>query len=151
MEPKHKTLPPEQLMPLLPELLEKAEAVPLVISGGSMAPFLVHGRDTVYLSKLSATPKRGDMLLYRRDSGIYVLHRVYHRDECSCTMVGDAQQIPEPGIRDDQFIAIVTAVRRKGKLLTKKSFWWRFFETVWLRVLPHRRRLVRLYALLTRK
>ena len=31
---------------------ESIEALPLLISGNSMAPFLVHKRDTVYLSRL---------------------------------------------------------------------------------------------------
>ena len=151
MEPKLKILPPEQLMPMLPQLLEDAAAIPLVISGNSMSPFLVHGRDTVFLSKLSAHPKRGDMLLYRRDNGAYVLHRVYRREGNTCTMVGDAQQGLEPGIRDDQIIAIVTAVRRKGKLLKKGSFWWWFFERFWLWALPCRPKLARLYTLIKRK
>ena len=151
MEPKLKILPPEQLMPLLPRLLEDAAAIPLVISGNSMSPFLVHGRDTVFLSKLSAQPKRGDMLLYRRDNGAYVLHRVYRREGNACTMVGDAQQGLEPGIRDDQIIAMVTAVRRKGKLLKKGSFWWWFFEHFWLWALPCRPTLTQLYSFIKRK
>lgn len=34
--------------------------------------------------------------------------------------------------------ALVTAVRRKGKLLQPGSFWWDFFEKVWIRVIPLR-------------
>ena len=150
MEPKLRILPPEQLMPLLPELLEESSAIPLVISGSSMTPFLVHGRDTVFLSKLSTPPKRGDMVLYRRDSGLYVLHRVFLTENNLFTMLGDAQTIPEPGIREDQCIAIVTAVRRKGKLLKKGSFLWWVFEKVWLRLRPLRPHLLRIYALLKR-
>ena len=72
-----KTLEPEQLMEPLLELLEETEAAPLVISGSSMTPFLVHGRDTVFLSKPVFPLKRGDMVLYRRDTGAYILHQVY--------------------------------------------------------------------------
>jgi len=134
MEHKVKILEPEQLMPQLLELLEITEPVPLVISGSSMTPFLVHGRDTVYLSKVRQPLKRGDMVLYRRSSGNYILHRVYRAEEDSYTMVGDAQFQLEPGIRPDQILAVVTAVRRKGKLLQKGSFWWTFFEKVWIRM-----------------
>ena len=42
------------------------DALPLVISGSSMTPFLVPGRDTVFLSRLNAPVKRGQMLLYQR-------------------------------------------------------------------------------------
>ena len=135
MEHKVKTLEPEQLMPQLLELLEVTEPVPLVISGSSMTPFLVHSRDTVYLSKIRQPLKRGDMVLYRRSSGNYILHRVYRAEEDSYTMVGGAQLQLEPGIRPDQILAVVTAVRRKGKLLQKGSFWWTFFEKVWIRMI----------------
>ena len=131
--------------PLL-SLLEETEAVPLVISGGSMTPFLVHGRDTVYLSKVTGPLKKGDMVLYRRDNSRFVLHRVLDVKDGLYTMLGDAQTLPEPGIRQDQLQAVVTAVRRKGKLLTKDSFWWRFFERVWIRIVPLRPVLRKLYC-----
>lgn len=150
MDPKLKILSPDQLMPLLPQLLEDVEAVPLVISGNSMSPFLVHSRDTVFLSKLSAPPKRGDMILYRRFGGAYVLHRVFRTDGGVCTMLGDAQTAPEPGIRAEQCIAAVTAVRRKGKLLKKGNFTWWFYEKIWLLLRPLRPRILRLFSLLKR-
>ena len=131
-------LDPQVLMPALLALLEETETVPLVISGSSMTPFLVHGRDTVYLSKVTAPLKRGDMILYRRDSGAYILHRIFQSEGDTYTLVGDAQTLLEPGIRADQVLAVVTAVCRKGKLLQKGSFWWDFFEKVWIRMVPLR-------------
>ena len=146
MEYKLRVDSPDVIMGPLLALLDEAEAVPLVISGNSMTPFLVDGRDTVYLSKPNRPLKKGDMVLYQRLNGAYILHRVYKVEHDSCTMVGDAQIILEPGIRMEQVRAIVTAVRRKGKLLQKGSFWWEFFETVWIRLVPLRPALKRLYA-----
>lgn len=137
MERKVKLLPPEMLDQLL-GLLEEAETVPLVISGGSMTPFLVHGRDTVYLSKVKAPLKKGDMILYRRDNGTYILHRICSVDGETYTLVGDAQTRLEPGVRRDQVLATVKAVCRKGKILRSGCFWWDFFERVWIRVIPLR-------------
>lgn len=150
MEHNVKVLPPEILMDKLIGLLEETESVPLVISGGSMVPFLVHGRDLVYLSKVTAPLKRGDMILYRRDNGRYILHRIWRIEKESFTMVGDAQTVLEPGIRPDQVLARVTAVRRKGKLLRSGSFWWEFFEKVWIRIVPLRRALMSAYSHLVR-
>lgn len=129
---------PELVMEPLLSLLAETAAVPLVISGSSMTPFLAPGRDTVYLSAISEPLRRGDMVLYRRDNGRYVLHRILRVNGDSYTMVGDAQSVPEPGIRREQILAIVTAVRRKEKLLKKGSFWWVFFERVWIHMLPLR-------------
>lgn len=146
MEYKVKTVEPELLMPALLELLEVTESVPLVVSGNSMNPFLAHGRDTVYLSNMKEPPKRGDMVLYRRHNGDYVLHRVYRVEENEYTMVGDAQNWLELGIRREQILAVVTAVCRKGKLLRKGCFWWDFFEKVWIRMVPLRHSVLALHT-----
>lgn len=147
-KPQVKTLAPEILLEEYRRLLEsedRIEALPLVITGGSMTPFLVGGRDTVYLSRLTRPARRGDMLLYRRRNGTYVLHRVYRAEE-TLTMVGDAQTELEPGICPSQVMAIVTRVERKGKSLGPGDFRWEFFEKVWLRMIPVRRGIMKLYA-----
>lgn len=151
MEHKTRVLPPEVLMEQLLAVMEEAQTVPLVISGNSMSPFLIHGRDTVYLSKITAPLKRGDMILYRRDSGAYILHRICRTEGDTFCLVGDAQVQLEPGIRRDQVLAIVTAVRRKGRLLRQGSFWWEFFEKIWLRLIPLRRPVIGLYARIFRR
>lgn len=151
MEPKMKVTASEVLMEPLLSFLEEAESVPLVISGSSMTPFLAHGRDTVYLSKVTRPLKRGDMILYRRDSGAYILHRILKSENGVYTLVGDAQNWLEPGIREDQVKALVTAVRRKGKLLKPGSFWWVFFEKIWIRMVPLRPRIVSFYRFLRGK
>lgn len=150
MEPKLKVVAPEVLMEDLLKTMEETQTVPLVISGSSMTPFLVHGRDTVYLSKIQRPLKKGDMILYRRDSGAYILHRICDLDGETYTLVGDAQTQREPGIRREQVLALVTAVRRKGRLLQPGSFWWEFFEKIWLRLIPLRPVIVRIYAAVKR-
>lgn len=136
----------QALMEQLPQMLLEAESVPLVISGNSMAPFLVHGRDIVYLSKVTQPLKRGDMILYQRGSGVYVLHRIYRERNGSYDLVGDGQVGLEPGIRREQVFAIVKAVRRNGELLRKGSLCWEFFEHTWLTLLPFRFAISGLYC-----
>lgn len=145
MKPELRVEDPQVLMVPLLSLLEEVESVPLVISGNSMSPFLVHGRDTVYLSKVRRPLKKGDMILFRRDSGDYILHRILRADSGIYTLVGDAQNWLEQ-VREDQVLALVTAVRRKGKLLTEGSFWWDFFEKIWIRMIPLRHPIMKLYT-----
>ena len=149
MEHRVRVLPPEILMEQLLGLLDSAEYVPLNISGSSMTPFLVHSRDTVYLSKVTRPLKKGDMILYRRDNGAYILHRIYRVTPDGYWLVGDAQNLIEKGVRPDQVLALVTAVRRREKLLQPGSFWWDFFEKVWVRVIPLRPGIVAAYSALT--
>ena len=146
MEHKVRIIDAGELMPQLPQLLQEAEAVPLVISGNSMAPFLRHGRDTVYLSKVTRPLKRGDMILYRRACGSYVLHRICRCRSHGYDLVGDAQLHIESGIRPEQVLAVVTAVRRKGKLLEKGDLLWAFFACVWPALLPLRPAIFRVYG-----
>lgn len=146
MEHKVRIIEPQALMEQLPQMLQEAESVPLVISGSSMVPFLVHGRDTVYLSGITQPPKKGDMILYRRSSGRYVLHRICKERGETYDLVGDGQAEIETGICPGQIIAVVKAVRRKGKLLRKGSFLWEFFEHIWLVLRPLRPGILRLYS-----
>ena len=152
MRTETKSIAPAVLLEEYRRLLQedpKAEELPLLISGGSMTPFLIGGRDTVFLSRPESPIQRGDILLYQRRGGGYVLHRVYRVTEGSYTMLGDAQTIPEPGIRPDQVIARVTRVQRKGKLLQPGDFWWDFFAKVWLRIRPARKIIHGVYSIIT--
>ena len=151
MEHKGKRWTPEELMQLLPGALDEGASVPLVISGSSMAPFLAHGRDTVYLSRIINPVKRGDIVLYRRKNGDLVLHRVCRLEEGGFSMVGDAQDVIESGIAPEQLLAVTIAVRRKGRLLTRNSFQWKFYERIWLLLIPLRKKLIAGYAGLTKK
>lgn len=145
MEHNVRKLPAHILMEPLLQLLEQTPQVPLVISGNSMYPFLLHERDTVFLSKPKELPKRGDVILYRRRSGQYVLHRVLRAEDGQLTLLGDAQTGPEPGIRPEQVLAVVSAVRRKERLLEPGSPVWMFFEKIWIRLIPLRPLLIRVY------
>ena len=65
-------------------ILSETEAggvMEMPVFGSSMAPFLIHGRDVVRLVKCTHPPKRGEIVLFRRLDGQYVLHRVWRRDE----------------------------------------------------------------------
>ena len=147
MNAERHILPPETLIPKILALLEVSDAVPLVITGSSMTPFLAHQRDIVYLSKPVRPLKRGDMIFYRRDCGQYILHRIHSVDHGCYRLVGDAQTAIEPGIRPDQVLAIVTAVRRKGKLLRPGMVCWEFFEHCWLRIIPLRPYIFKIHSL----
>lgn len=152
MRTETKSIAPAVLLEEYRRLLRedpRAENLPLLISGGSMTPFLIGGRDTVFLSRPEGPVKRGDILLYLRSSGSYVLHRVYRVTKDGYTMLGDAQSTPEPGIRPDQIIARVTRVQRKGKLLQPGDFWWEFFAKVWLRIRPVRKIIHGVYSIIT--
>lgn len=126
-------------MPVMRELLAQGECVSLTVTGESMVPFLRHGRDQIRLEAVTAPPERGDMVLYQRRSGQYVMHRIMRRlPDGSYALIGDGQQQVEQPIAPQQIFALVTQVCRKGRWIDQSSLRWRFFAGPWLTLLPLR-------------
>lgn len=98
-------------MPLIREQLETGRSVRLSPRGTSMLPLLRQETDSVVLSPLPERLKKYDILLYQREEGKYILHRIIEAGETYVCM-GDNQFMREPGVTDEQAIAVVTAVYR---------------------------------------
>lgn len=144
-----KQMEPELLLEEYRALLETADQLPLTVTGSSMTPFLVHGRDTVYLSKADRPLGRGDIVLYRRINGDYILHRICAVEgECFAT-VGDAQTRIEHGVTAGQILAVVSSASRKNKRQAPGCFWWDFFAHIWIRWIPIRPYLMTGYRRIT--
>lgn len=127
-------------------LAEGNTDVPVPVAGSSMVPFL-HNGDTVYLNLVDSPLKRGDVVLYTRPTGQYVLHRIVKvNSDGSFIMLGDAQQELERIESAAQIHARTTRVVHKGKPLTQRSSRWRFYATVWIWVWPWRRRLMSIFG-----
>ncbi len=136
---------------VLKELVEEGREVSMLISGSSMSPFLCHGRDQVYFKAPDRPLRVGDMVFFQRRSGQYVLHRICKVKDDGYYIVGDAQTAIEGPVSREQIFALVTRVRRKGRILAPGDFWWEFFARVWVRLIPLRPLLVRAYGLFYRK
>ena len=130
----------------LRELTEEGREVGLTVSGSSMSPFLIHERDYICFKKPDRDLRRGDMVFYQRESGQFVMHRILKVKPEGYYIIGDAQTEIEGPVRREQFFAVVTRVKRKGKWIQKGNFWWEFFARVWRCAIPRRRPIVWLYA-----
>ncbi|MBQ8682936.1 MAG: S24/S26 family peptidase [Clostridia bacterium] len=143
-------LPMAQLSPLLLACLAEGQEVVLAVTGNSMAPFLRHGRDQVVLAACDgAVLGFGDVPLYRRDNGQYVLHRVVKRRQTAgsvrYTLLGDAQWEMEPEVTPEQVVACAVGFIRNGKRYSCTSPWYRARVRVWQWLLPVRRWLIAVY------
>lgn len=138
MEQRYKTVDTRQLLDAYRTLLPEVDTLPVQVSGNSMSPFLVHNRDTVYITAVRRPLHVGDIVLYQRDNGAYVLHRICKMGRNCCDIVGDAQTDIERAVRLDQIFAVVVRVERKGKAQVPGCFWWEFFERIWIRMIPLR-------------
>lgn len=133
---------------VIKELIQEGKEVRIPISGGSMTPFLVPKRDDVFIKKPEQKPKVGDIVLYQRQSGQFVLHRICAAHKESYDIIGDAQTEIEKNVHATQIFGVVYKAARKGKIIGKKNFWWLFFEKVWIRMIPVRPIAMKIYTLL---
>ena len=109
-----KTVALEQLMPLIREQLERGKTVTFAPRGVSMLPLLRQGKDAVVLSPVESILNKNDIILYRRDNGRYILHRIVEVGP-TYTCMGDNQTDPEYGVCRQQIIGVVSAVIRQNK------------------------------------
>ena len=137
-EPTVRTIDTAAYLTVLRELVDDNKSVSLNVSGMSMFPFLEHERDTVYFEAPKRNLRKGDIVFYQRRNGQYVMHRIYKVKGNQYYIVGDAQRVVEGPVLRDQIFAIVTQAKRNGRMLTPSSLTWKFFERVWLNLLPYR-------------
>lgn len=116
------------------DVINQGHETSIPIKGNSMEPFLKENRDYVFLSSVSSDSsfEPGNIYLFTRSGGGYVLHRLHHCDQNRLYMLGDNQRTMEP-VLPAQIRAKVISVKRNGKMLGPDDFLWRFFAGSWNR------------------
>lgn len=133
------SVPMMQLVDVLQLQLDNGPTV-LTVTGNSMYPTFQHRRDSVNLVK--GEPRKYDVILYKRDNGAYVLHRVIKTGQIY-TCCGDNQWKTEP-VRPDQIIAVAEGFTRKGKYSSVQARPYRVWVWFWVGVRPFRRPILAL-------
>ena len=118
----------QELGPVIAQTVRSGGTAELTVTGRSMLPLLLDRVSRVKLTALNE-PKRGDMILYRRSCGTYVLHRLIRCEpDGSYTMCGDAQTRLEPGLKRYQMIAVVQSFARRDRWRSCENrlykLWW---------------------------
>lgn len=130
---------------MLRELTREGKEVSLQVNGGSMEPFLGHLRDTVCFKTPDRELRRGDIVFYQRATGQFVMHRIWAVKPDGYYIVGDAQRHVEGPVKREQIFGLIFKAKRKGKWIGPGDFWWEFFARVWIRLVPVRRPIARIY------
>ena len=144
------SIPMEQLAQLLEVQLANGGTAQLNVTGISMWPMLFDRRDFVTLVPAPGCYHKGDLILYRRENGSYILHRVVRMvsaDEFICS--GDNQWLPEE-VSASQVFAIVTAFCRDGKDYPVTHPGYQRYVRTWVAMFPIRRPVLALKNLLIR-
>lgn len=115
------------------KLLEEGRVVRFKPQGYSMYPLFVPGRDEAVVAPADPERlKRGDVVLYRRDESILVLHRIWRRKGEKFYLVGDNQREIEGPLYPDQMKGVLVKIVRKGRQFSTKNVFYRFLAALWL-------------------
>jgi len=101
--------------------------------GDSMLPLIKEGLSILEIKSISKKPQKYDIVLYKRNNGQYVLHRILKVRKNDYVMCGDNRWTKEKGIVDNQIIGILTKVINGEKItitnMNDKSY--RIYSHLW--------------------
>ena len=111
------------------------------ITGTSMLPLLKEGRDRVELEPCCQERlKKGDVVLYKKNDGTLVLHRIIKTENGEFfTVLGDHQFKNAERVNKNQIIAVARGFFIKGRYVTEKTRRYRLYKKIWLSSLTVRR------------
>lgn len=126
-------VPMAELMKVVRLQLKTAGRANLAVTGCSMLPMLRQNRDIVILEPIADSLQAGDIALFQRENGPYVLHRVITVDKRWYVFCGDNQAQCEQ-VEHGQLVARVTGYIRNGKAYDLKSVGYRLYCWAWVRL-----------------
>ena len=111
------------------------------VTGTSMWPLLREGKSRVQLVKTGDEPlKRGDIVLYRRNNGTKVLHRIIKiKNKNTFLVCGDHQWKQMEQVQEEQILAVAQGFFRNGHYIDEKTWWYRLYKKFWTGNLTVRR------------
>lgn len=128
------------LFPVIKELLACNKQAIFTVSGISMLPFIGNRRDQVLISTRDFTNlKKGDIVLFQYDSGVYILHRIYKITQHGYITMGDGNLHYDDEIRYDQIIGVVDKIYRKNKEIDINNNLFKFVSNIWMIAAPIRK------------
>ena len=119
------------------------------IKGTSMMPLLKEGRDRVELKTYCHERlKKGNVVLYKKNDGTLVLHRIIKTENGEFfTVLGDHQFENAERVNKNQIIAVACGFFIKGRYVNEKTRWYRLYKKIWLSSLTVRRCFLALLSL----
>ena len=127
-EAERLSVPVAEMIPLIRAAVDGGGTAEMTVTGDSMRPLLLDRRSSVRLTAPDGL-RAGDIVLFRRDDGHFILHRIIAVRGDRFDIVGDNQRVPDRDIPREAIIARVAAYDRKGKR-------WRTGDACYRALLP---------------
>lgn len=144
-------VPMDELSPLIVGLIDEGFDVTLTVTGNSMRPMLTHLRDSVVLTSCDPnTLKVGDIPLYRRECGTYVLHRIIKVHNDVYDISGDHQWVLEKGVPKSQVLCVVKGFTRNGEYYSCDNKGYKLYSFLWRKLFVLRKLIMTVHGKLHR-
>ncbi len=139
----------QELVSLMEEPLQNGAEVVLTVRGNSMWPLLHNAKDKIFLKRLDFY-KTYDIILYKRNNGSYVLHRIVGKKNGLFYLAGDGEFQKEYPVYPEQILAKAVGGQRNGKPFSCANFTYKVYSVLWVFLLPVRPIVVRVFSTLRR-
>ena len=101
-------------------------------TGVSMQPMLTERTEQIVIEKLNGRPKLFDVVLYKRKSGAYVLHRIVRKNSAGYVIQGDncayVEQVPI-----ERILGVLVGFYRDDKYIDcRKNIKYRIYSVLWI-------------------
>ena len=140
----------DEIGPLIEESLKYKSDVRITVKGNSMYPLFRSEVDGVRLANVKKV-RRFAIVLYKRESGQYVLHRILKCEPDRVGIAGDNEIQLEYPVMKSQIIAEVIGFYRKDKYFSCKNPIYRIYVLFWALIFPKRRKVISIMKKIRRK
>ncbi len=124
------------------QILETVGIYSAISKGTSMWPMLGDGKNRIIVAKPETEPKLYDVALFRRESGLLVLHRIVEIHNDHYLFCGDNQNFLEK-VNKEQVLGVLKGYYKDKKYTDcEKSRSYRLYVRLWTKNLKHRRQLL---------
>ena len=124
----------QTMFPLIEQAIKEGGSVKLKVSGYSMYPLVSSRRDSVLLVKADNI-SIGDVPLFKREDGKFVLHRIVGEKDGAYFTMGDYETEKEYPVYPEQIVAKAAGFYRKEEFIDCKSVKYKIYRFFWTHTL----------------
>ncbi len=111
------------------EIIERDGFVLEMTVGNSMEPMLRNRQNPIVIEKITRKPRKNDVVLFKRDTGEYVLHRIVKVYMDGYFIRGDNRLYGDRDITDRHIIGILTGYYKGEKFIDcKKNLLYKIYS-----------------------
>ena len=118
----------------LEDILKQRGVLVYTNKGKSMFPLIKEGKDVLVITSQTQTIALFDIILTKRPSGRYILHRIVRKNkDGTFDIAGDNSYKCDRGIKHTEIIGKLTTIIRDDKKNELNSLFYKMYVFVWCR------------------